>query len=46
VETSTGSGIYKVVPVDISADQDINIKVKITLTDGTEQIFGADLYKL
>ena len=46
METSAGSGIFKVVPVSIITEQEINIIVKITLSDGTEQLFGTDLFKL
>ena len=49
VETSPGSGVYKVVPVSIGTNQEIQIVVKVALSDGTEATFGAvsaENYKL
>lgn len=49
VETSLGSGVYKVVPVSIGTNQEIQIVVKVALSDGTEATFGAisaENYKL
>ena len=49
VETTSGSGIYKVEPVDKSLHEMIQIIVKVTLSGGMEFTFGAsnaENYKL